>query len=409
MDQIQLTEVNYDCLNTILENLNIHDLLNLVETNKQFVPAAQSVFSRRHRMKTVFVNLGRASNNASDYIELQMDSAAVFCRHFSRLISKLFINFMFQHAIELENAISENFADSLTELRLGFCHHRNFEVVTKPWNKIEVLQITKGKLGLKMSNLSCWFPNLTYLKLFDVCFSMPHSFVAQFHQLKKLVIYNKENSIEPMIIVDMIRLNPQLETLVLQCDINIDLLRTIGESLAQLKELELCVPNDRFSKFDGNPIVFQKVKTFKLKSQFGIGDYICHMPFKFCDLQSIEIIGFNEINFDIHLMNFILCHENIKKIALVPKLQEVNDIRIENLKLLAEMPMLIDMEICVDNLTNDEIISLLLKSKFLNKIQLWYSTNELDYNLIRSQVEIIWNLSRCIVKTSRYLLILERK
>lgn len=409
MEQLQLTDVNYDCLITILENLNILDLLNMVETDNQFLPAAQSIFSRRHRNKTIFVNLGQTSNKSNDYIEFQMEPAAVFCRHFGQLVSKLFVNFMFQHALKLENIVSEHCADSLTELRLGLCHHRNFEAVTKPWNKIKILQISKGRLGLKMCNLSFWFPNLTYLKLYDVHFSMPQSFVAQFHRLKKLVIYNKEDSIEPMFIVGMIRLNPQLEKLVLQCNMNIDSLRTISDNLPQLNEIELCAPNDRFSGFDGNPIVFQKAKTFKLKSQFDIADYICNMPFKFYELQSLEIIGFNEINFDIHLMNFILCHENIKKIVLVPKLQEMNDINIKNLKLFAEMPMLHDMEICVDNLTNDEIISFLLESKFLKKIQFWYTTNTLDYKLIRNQTEIIWNLTRCIVKSFRYLLILERK
>lgn len=407
MEPLQLVEVNYDCLNSILENLNVFDLMNIAEADNQLVEAAQSVYSRRHRKKTVFVNLGQISNNVVEYIQLEAESAAVFCCHFGHLMSKLFINFMFQHSLDLENMLSTHCSNSLTELRLGFCHHDNFEAATKPWTKIQILQIYKGTLGLKMSNLNYWFPNIIYLKLSDVRFSMEKAFVARFHQLKTLVIAGKEDPIQPIAIAEMVQLNPQLETLVLHCDMNIDLLRLISKNLSQLKELELCAPNDRFGKFDGNPIVFRSVKTFKLKSQYDIGDYISNVPFKFHDLQSLEIIGFNEINFDIHLMNFVLCHENIKKFVLVPKLQEANDINIEHLKLLAEMPMLVDIEICVDNLTVDEIISFLLDSKFLNKIQLWYTKNTLDCELIRSRTEIIWNLSY-IVK-SYYLLIAERK
>lgn len=402
-------EVNFDCLCTILEKLDIFDVMNMAEADDRYLPAAQSLYYRRHRMKIVFVNFGQISNDRIGYIELESKSAEIFCRHFGHLMLKLYINFMSQHASKLENLVLKHCADSLIELRLGWCNYRNFEDAEKPWASVQTLAITKGVLGPKMSLLSYWFPNLIYLKLSGVCFSGAQSFVARFHKLTTLVIYDEENAIGPTIINGMIRLNPQLESLVIQCDVNIGLLRSINESLPRLSELELYVPSDRFCKYDGNPIVFQRIKTFKLKSQCATGDHITHVPFEFPDLRSLQIMGFNEINFDIHLMNFILSHDKIEKITLVPKLDESHDINRKHLELFAKMPMLTDLEACVDNLTSSEIISFLMESKFLNKIKLWSTANSIDFDWIQCQTEIKWNLTRQIVKSSRYLLHFTRK
>lgn len=355
MEPLQLTEVIFDCLISVFEELDVFDLLNIAETDNRLVPAAQSVFSRRHREKTVFVNLGPVSNIGPKFYQFEVEPATVLCRHFGNYISKMFINFMSQYAPELELEMLMYCIDSLTELRLGFCHQRNFEAMKKPWSQVQTLEVFKGTLGSKMSQLSSWFPKITGLKLVDVCFSMPKSFVAQYKELKTLMIYNKEDMIEPMVIFQTIRVNPQLEKLVLICESNVDLLRLISENLLQLIELEICAPRDCFY-FEEIPLEFKRIKTFKINNQFDIGINIRHMPFKFDDLQELKIIGFNEFTFDNHLMNFIFAQESIEKIAMVPKLQKENDLNLKILNMLVELPKLIELEICVDNFTNAEVI-----------------------------------------------------
>lgn len=79
MEPLQLTNVNFDCLCAILENLDVFGLVNMAETASKFVPVAQSVYSRRYRKKTVFVNLGRVTNGSAEYIELELELAKKIC------------------------------------------------------------------------------------------------------------------------------------------------------------------------------------------------------------------------------------------------------------------------------------------------------------------------------------------
>lgn len=94
-------------------------------------------------------------------------------------------------------------------------------------------------------------------------------------------------------------------------------------------------------------------------------------------------------------MNFVLSHESIEKFSLIPKLQEENELTAKNMKLLGKMPKLIDLEICIDNLTSGEIVSFFMESRFLNKVQLWYQPSKVDYKFIQSQLKDQWNFTSC--------------
>lgn len=366
MEPLKLTDVIYDCLITVFEKLDVFDLLHIAEANGRLVPATQSVFSRRHREKTVFVNLGPVSNIGPKFYQFEVEPAAVLCHHFGKFVSKMFINFMYQYAPALELEMLTHCTDSMIELRLGFCHQRNFEAMKRPWPQLQKLEVFKGTLGSKLSELNSWFPKIIGLKLVDVQLSIPKSFVAQYKELKILTIYNKEETIEPMVIFQTIQANPQLQKLVLISESNMNLLRLMSEHLLELVELEICAPRDCFY-FEEIPLEFKRVKKFKLNNQFDNGNYIRYMPFAFDDLQELKIVGFNEFTFDAHLMNFILSQESIEKIAMVPKLQKENDLDLKILNLLVQLPKLIELEICMDNFTNAEVIFFLIRSKRLKK------------------------------------------
>lgn len=105
---------------------------------------------------------------------------------------------MFEHATELKNMLLTHCGDSLTESRLGLCNFRNFEGAKEPWTKNKTLQISKGTLEAKLSHVIRWFPNITCLRLSNVCFSIANLSIARFNHLKMLLICNKKGSIEPI-------------------------------------------------------------------------------------------------------------------------------------------------------------------------------------------------------------------
>lgn len=178
------------------------------------------------------------------------------------------------------------------------------------------------------------FPNIVELELIQVEFTHPKSFESHFDQLKSLVIRHNEDLIESSTINEMLRLNRQvifsftfrfippcsirsifilllshiinifisfqsielisyknwfnfstfdifqLETLVLQIELDFEFVQSIGEHLTELETLEVWAPIDRFYSFGDDKICFENVKNFTLNTQFEWGEFLVNVPFE---------------------------------------------------------------------------------------------------------------------------------
>lgn len=409
---LQLVDMNNDCLEVIFEHFHVNDLVNVAECDERFYSAAESVFSRRYRNVEMHLNFGEHDCLCPlNRLEIKKGIAVSLFRRFGHFVTDLLINFSAQHEIDIENSLFEHCSDTLTKLQLIWCCGNNFETLIEPFGKIEELRITRSLLGPKISQLNHYFPNLVSLKLCHIELSQPKLLEVHFSQLKQLEIQNRDQTLPPSTIVKMIRANAQIESLNLDCNLDINLLQTIGICLQQLEELILYAPSDRFYCFGDEKVHFKMVKKFTLSSSFIHGEFLVNMPFVFEKLHELMLTGFNE--FKGQMLAFIKQNSKVSKLSLMSRLEDWDDLEYEDLEsIIQSMPKLNDLEFCADAFINEEVIELLALSEELKTVKLWF-IDPVICAQIREQLKANWSITahsvRIICCEPQYYLSLYRK
>lgn len=223
-----------------------------------------------------------------------------------------------------------------------------------------------------MSRLNVFFPNLTSLELKNVTLNEPKPFAMNFTQLKHFKLYNEKNTIEKSTVVEMLRVNPQLEKLVLkQRDYDVDLIQSISENLLVLEELEMWMPRDRFLSFGVSRIYFESVEKFTLNQSHHTKNS-SRIPFEFKKLQELALEGFNE--YKTQILTFILENKGLHKLRFMPLLDDIDDMKYDDLlEIASSLPNLTDMEFCADLFAQDDLIAFITDHEMLKKVQLLFT------------------------------------
>lgn len=401
IDPLQLVDVNDDCLEAIFKHLALADLFNVCESHERFVVAAQTLYSRRYRSKSITVDVtttGISAEDGFDDIEIGMDISEAFLRYFGHMISSLWFNSKNQLALNIEMSLFKHCTESLASLDLYSCNVKNFETINEPLKKVENLAISNSFLGKNLSMLNIWFPSITSLRLDQSGMAEPKALEVNFADLKHLEIYNNGRDLTEATIGKLLRFNQQLESLVLCCEINADFLRFIAEHTPQVEELELWVPSDRFNSFGDQKITFESVKEFKLNCWHHYGLWLAHVPFKFTELQKLWLHGFNEFNNQ--MLEFIKQNKGISNLYLVPYIDNEDDfgywddwehLTFDDLQSIVEtLSKLVELEFCAETFTDDELARLLLENMGLKKVRIWFIERLECFCHIRKAVEAQW-------------------
>lgn len=389
-----LVDIKDVCQERIFELLGLEDLVNVAEADDRLIKAAVEVFSRCHRDKKMEVIVSSTSNIRPNYFQLRHDIAVACIRHFGHLMTTLSINFYSQglHApreIDIEEVISKHCTNSLVNLDVGFGSLNDFETMCKPFAMVENLAIFGCCLGPKLSQISIWFPNLVSLTLRRVEFFGLEFIEMKLTQLKTLVIYDEDGEMTQQIILEMLRFNPQLESLSLHCDYDIHFLRSISRYLPQLEKLELWPPKDRFQSFDNQTVSFEMVTTLTLNALPGT-DAVVNMPLVFPNLQRLKLYGFDQFNRLI--LDFINRCEHVSKVLLIPLASRYSKVHVSDFRTALETrPLLTELEFCAEQFEEDEIVNFLSECKCLKRAQLLFMQLPSWLNL--SVFEADWNLS----------------
>lgn len=387
---LKLVDINDDCLQAIFEHLDLESLVNIAETDDHFTTAAKSVFSRRYRNKKYVMSTFLIGK--SDYIAIEKSFAALLFRHFGEFISDLLVDCLSQHDKTSEKSILLYCSSFLVNLDLVYTTTNCFKTIEKPFEKVEKLAIVRGMLNQKMSQLNVWFPNLTSLELFNVKFLEPQTVEVHLPALKQLMIHNDQMTLQQSTIVELLRLNPQVEVLRWrQLTYDASLVRSISECLPLLEELELWSPEDRFSSFGNQKICFETVKKFTLNTFYHRAEFVENMPFRFKALRELILDGFNQFQDD--LLNFVIENHDLTKLCLTPFIGDFDDLTLEDLhKIVDSLPKLVDLEFCGDLFSKHELIPFLTDSKMLQKVRLLFIDLPLCPHF-RAELKTDWNIA----------------
>lgn len=364
-DQLQLTEINDDCLESIFGYLTLNDLVNVAEANWRFISSARAVFVRRYQKMNFYLNLGiirMRMKNGTDY-EIRKDVAIPFFRHFGGKVLGLYVNFLLNIDqdvnTKLEHMIFQYCTATLTRLEWFFCNMDTFKAINKPFENVRELTISKGSLSQQLSLLDIWFPNLIKLHLIYVKPFNPVSLETKFPHLKDLAIYNAEMTIPLASIMQMVRLNPQIKSFRLHCDYDVHCLRSIAENLPQLEDLILQSPGDRFASFADQVVHFKNVTSFLLMvPYYRRNEFVVNMPFAFQRLEQLTLVGFNK--FKDQLMSFIVQNKGIRSLNLEPTVDDWDDLTDFDLKtIIMALPNLTTLKFCADLFEIDDLCEIL--------------------------------------------------
>lgn len=368
-NRLHLTDINDDCLQSIFEYLTLEDLVHVAEANWRFIASARAVYARNYRERKIFLNIGIVRFHEKNCTEIRKDLAIPFFRHFGEKVVNLFVNFLNHTNTEIEQALLQHCTATINTLELIVCNMNTFRSINKPFENVRELTITKSSLGQHLSLLDIWFPNLIELHLINIKPFNPVSFEVKFHQLKHLAIYNEKMTIPLTAITQMVRLNPQIKWFCLHCNYDVNCLRSIATNLQHLEELELWSPDDRFASFGKQMMHFESVISFSLIAPiYRRREFVVNMPFAFQRLEQLILIGFNK--FEGHLMSFIVQNKGIKRLYLMPTIDDWDDLTYDDLTMIIEaLPNLCTLKFCADTFTIEELIDILSIHKKLKNVQ----------------------------------------
>lgn len=394
---MKITELNFDCLESCLEHLDIKDLLNIADASKQLRNVARVVYNRKFKQRTVFygplkckqLEKCRSTENALQISSLKWNLQ--FLRCFGDLVSEIYIKSSSDHtrmffesfpfpfgqdcydlfvqstvSIQWEHLIieyiNEYCFESLTKLSIrGQGRESGFNKLTNTFSKVEQIEIEEVyPITVKLYEL---FPNLRKLMLSDDFhvkkgFYLHYEYIAgHFPYLEELrisfdmfdheAIFDKEN------IATALRSNPQLKSLCTNVLIDV-----VCNTKHFSNPKETYLPNlEKLVAYDACEAVKTIDETIKLNNLKELELTICNVdsdnpwvfPFASNKLESLKVYACdNNMNFS----NLIPQYPTLKKISLVD-MWEINHIEIwERMPLLEEIYLYNHA-----NFTVDQVIS----------------------------------------------------
>lgn len=384
---LQLTDINNDCLRRIFEYLEVVDLVNVAEADDNFIPVAADVILRRIRRP--------------NGISIRADVFAAFLTHFGHFAFYMTIEFGNMQNLELQECLETYCRKSLRGLIAKHMNENHFESIQKPFVQLKNLQIVESTLGRKMSQMSLWFPNLVSLTLSDVNLTQPKFMEVNLPQLEHLAIDDKTGSLYPPI-SKMMRFNPQLIRISLNCHYDVHLLQSISKHLVQLEELELWVPNDRFGSFVNNKSLFTTVKKFTLNDVQPWRSIHC-LPFEFSGLRELVIFGLNQSRTEI---SKLICEcQHLNKLAFYPSIRYGRLIPGADFELifqqLSKLPELNEVKLCAYNIEKAGLTQLLRNGQNVQHVEIllpnmteWFWWLEDDWKEIENE----WIVERAFIQ-----------
>lgn len=330
-NQLKLTDLIDDCLEHIFLFVDYRDLYNIAHASKQLKAAADMAFSARVGKKKFRLHVAHplsvpvVAETTFDVYKLKSSLRLLRC--FGHLISNLQIevfcrspnthtNRMKRDMDLLLRYTKEYCSDTLVELSLHHIPNSVFDaVVTKPFTKVQIVEMLRCDLAVDMTNFNAWFPAMRRLELSGNRFAHAAAIAKHFPNLEHLGIVGG-GMLGTKFIREALRLNPQLTSFAMNRVYSPEFFRYASKLLPNLVSLKLCGHPKDFCVFRDNPINFKGVK--KLEIEF-IGEMteqsVSNIKLSFNQLEEISL-DFGKYTYTNGLFAFFEQHISIVKLTL---------------------------------------------------------------------------------------------
>lgn len=245
---MELTDVNYDCLERIFSFMSLKDLLNVCLTNKQMCCVGISLIIRKYRVLNLRIDASEFQLNGYNPFQVKDDtinvtkykSALILLRILGMFFTKVSINYCFlplkqRKKIEyhLGKYCSRPFV-RLNTIKLENCPKGALQSIQTPLRTVMNVIIT-GDSHFDFNELNTKTPNMISLKLTWLQVADARCIEHSFPSLKciEVDVRDRIQCFTEYNIQNVIKLNPQLYIAIIQLHRHRDL---NGDALIQFLE-----------------------------------------------------------------------------------------------------------------------------------------------------------------------------
>lgn len=285
-DYLNISGLNLDCILLIIEKLELLELTNISETNKNFSYLAADVFRRKYSRKTIKI-MGSFSIGSTKHIFYKNDEIEIqdheivpkVLRNFGHLIKSLRVDYIILFESEIKNInryINFYCSNALINFDVHSGHDDFFDNMIKPFGRVTNVSVSGrfnslGSKSLKLNELYPAMINLTMknIKVIDsswINLNFPHLNYLCVDVSQNTDPRNAANYLSEADVVQLIRSNQQIERIRLG-SITQNLLQMLAKYLPKLEHLELESYDEWNSyNFEHRKIRFDNVKRFEMES-----------------------------------------------------------------------------------------------------------------------------------------------
>lgn len=261
----KLSDLNFDVLSLICDELDIADMMKLIEAYPENVISVitKQSFWRRFKDYVIFIDETNhhefiVLDNIAKRITIYPTNCANVIEVFGDLIQDLDINIPSNETIQIINKYA---SESLINLKLKFASVDIFESLTTPFTALEGLEVqTYDFIKIGRLQLNELFPQLRRLSL-DFYGDNDFSFIFyEFPHLEHFHLYRPFDSRDEEMLANFFQKNPQIESLDVE-KLNQKWCNIINEHVPQLKNLTVETHNIDIE----DDTTFEHVKSFQIK------------------------------------------------------------------------------------------------------------------------------------------------
>lgn len=313
---MDVMDVNNDCLEHVFKYLAFSDLLNVADSSKALLEAAQLAYASKYGRKTVVLNsfhyrTGQmVTIHPEDIWIFDFPTCLRILRCFGSRILKLQINYKTNTETQrskLDQYIKRYCAATLVEIKFCGASENAMKHLKKlEFPKVETVYFedVENNLGNNLSNLKKCFPNVRQLEFINCNEALSKCISADFPQLEHLAIdfiamteFAQEN------MLDCLDMNPQLRILHIAGDFDGDFLRSIGKHPKQgIESLSIKANRRYLDSFCDELVCFKTVTKFHV--QFADTGMEINIPISFEKLDEISL-DFITLRIDRNWIDFI--------------------------------------------------------------------------------------------------------
>lgn len=362
---MKLTDMDIDCLEAVLERLELEDLVNAADSNKRLKHAARFVFARKYHQLSLNFFTNRYNETKTKYEikigyelginDLKFGFQFLRCFGYQLYAINYTRGFISNEEHRCYTEYLNEFCGDTVELLIinNFNHPENvLSNFTRPFNRVELVRIIGARIDLHPSKdiLLRLFPNMRVLDLSLRCSTFEKSVCISNHfpHLKSLRIGTPPGCYQSQctnMIVSLLRLNPQLESFelprFLECSMPSIIIQTMNAYNKCLETFEIDSSLILSSaNYDGSIWHMEHVKRWISVAQ-PIDPYI--IPFSFDQLNELRIRSANP--FKDHFFDFCTRAPTLKILRIYNRFTDFNFLIDDSLKVTKYIPLLEELEV----------------------------------------------------------------